>query len=364
MVRYFVLVFILLNHILPLSLIGQQAIQWIDPLAQENILHSQAFSGIGYTRLPDEAKETVREAVWNLSRHAAGLEIRFHSDAPSIQVRFIPTGPIQMPHMPATGVSGLDLYTLDEKGNWLWVKGDYSFGDTVKYNFKLKSTESHSRECKLYLPLYNGVKNLELGVEEGYKLTFIPRGDEKPIMVYGTSIAQGACASRPGMAWPAIVGRQLHTPVINLGFSGNGRLEPEVLEFIASVPSSVYVLDCLPNLVPSANWSEEEIKKRIRHAVTFLKERHPDIPILLVEHAGYSDAFTNLERDDAVSLVNQWVQEVYVELLTQGTEEIYLLTKEDIGLSMDATVDGTHPTDWGMQQYADAYTIMLQEILE
>lgn len=72
--------------------------------------------------------------------------------------------------------------------------------------------------------------------------------EEKPIVVYGTSIAQGGCASRPGMAWPALVGRKLDRPLINLGFSGNGRLEKEVIDLIAEIDAKVYVLDCLPNL--------------------------------------------------------------------------------------------------------------------
>lgn len=166
------------------------------------------------------------------------------------------------------------------------------------------------------------------------------------------------------MAWPAIVGRGVRSPVINLGFSGNGRLEQEVLEFIAAVPSKAYVLDCLPNLVPFAGWTGEEIKKGLRHAVNCLKEKHPDTPVLLTEHAGYSEALTDKERDEAVSMVNEWTREVYLDLLRQGVEEIYLLSKEEVDLSMDATVDGTHPTDLGMQQYAAAYIMMLREILE
>jgi lysophospholipase L1-like esterase len=166
------------------------------------------------------------------------------------------------------------------------------------------------------------------------------------------------------MAWPAIMGRSLNQPVINLGFSGNGRLEPEILTYISNTAASLYILDCLPNLVSSTNWPEEEVKKRLIHAVRFLKEKHPETPILLVEHAGYSDALTDRERASAVQWVNEWTKDVYVQLLSEGITEIYLLTKEDIQLDLDATVDGTHPSDWGMQQIAEAYVEMLKEILE
>ena len=345
--------------------LSQQNLSWIDPLDFSHSIHAQGFDGIGYNRLPPEAEGKIRGAVWNLSRHSAGLEIHFTTDASEIHARMIPTSSrLEMPHMSATGVSGLDLYVLAADGNWQWVRGNYSFKDTVSYTFKVNPAPSAGRRYRLYLPLYNGVDQLKLGVPASFNLSVLPRGiGSLPIVVYGTSIAQGACASRPGMAWPAIMGRLLGREVINLGFSGNGRLEPEVLEFIHQIPASVYILDCLPNLVPT-NWTEEDVKARLKTAVLSLKEVHPDTPVVLVEHAGYSDAFTDRERELAVRQVNRWSQDIYTQLLGAGVEEIYYLSKEDIGLSMDATVDGTHPTDWGMQQYADAYAQLLEDIID
>ncbi len=43
----------------------------------------------------------------------------------------------------------------------------------------------------------------------------------------------GGCASRPGTCHPALLGRMLDYPVINLGFSGNGKMEGEVAELLA-----------------------------------------------------------------------------------------------------------------------------------
>jgi len=344
---------------------AQQPFTWVDPAEMPGLVHAQGFSGIGYNRFPADAEGKIRDAVWNLSRHSAGLEIQFMTDASEIQARLIPTSSrLEMPHMSATGVSGLDLYVLAEDGDWQWVRGSYSFKDTVSYTFRINPGPSAARKYRLYLPLYNGVDQLQVGVGSSSKLDLLPRREASlPIVVYGTSIAQGACASRPGMAWPAIMGRLLGREVINLGFSGNGRLETEVLDYIQQIPAAVYILDCLPNLVPT-NWTEEDVKSRLKTAVLNLKEAHPDAPVVLVEHAGYSDSFTDRERELAVKQVNRWSQDIYTQLLGEGVEEIYYLSKEDIGLSMDATVDGTHPTDWGMQQYADAYAQLLEDILD
>lgn len=348
-----------------LTLHAQQQLTWLNPLEseQENVVHGKAGSERVFARLPPALKTQVREPVWRLSRHSAGVKLRFLSDAKSIQVRYTVSGNIDMPHMPATGVSGLDLYTKSKAGDWIWVKGDYSFADTIRYTFQRVEKGSALQEFDLYLPLYNEVSYLEIGVDSDARLELLPKdAADLPIVVYGTSIAQGACASRPGMAWTAILERAVNRPLINLGFSGNGQLEAPLVAYMASIESSLYILDCLPNLVRDS-FQKEEVKSRIHNAVTYLKSKRPDTPILLVDHAGYTDGLVNEVRRDAYEKRNQWSREVYQELLTSGVADVYYLEKEAIGLSMEATVDGTHPSDLGMDQYASSYATLVSDIL-
>jgi len=185
---------------------------------------------------------------------------------------------------------------------------------------------------------------------------------EKPIVVYGTSIAQGACASRPGMAWTSILGRKLDRPLINLAFSGNGRLEEELIDLLLEVDPKIYILDCLPNLWNAQTYDEEELTKRILRSVRSLKEAKPDIPILLVEHAGYTDDLARPARETAYSRVNDIQEKAFAQLKAEGYEHLFYLTHEEIGLELDAMVDGTHPNDLGMMQYANAYEKKLRQI--
>ena len=127
----------------------------------------------------------------------------------------------------------------------------YAFRDTITYTYSRLSyatSPTKGYEYQLFLPTYNSVKWLEVGVPEGYELRFLPKSQERPIVVYGTSIAQGACSSRPGMAWPAIIDRVLEHPVINLGFSGNGQQEPETYGFLAELDAQLFIIDCMPNM--------------------------------------------------------------------------------------------------------------------
>lgn len=327
-------------------------------------LEGRGWEDIGFNRLPASAEGIVRAPVWNLSRQTAGLMLQFTSDSPEINVSYTPTGNLQMPHMPATGVSGVDLYTKDKAGNWLWVRGNYKFGEKVSYQFQLDNTQAEHKQFYLFLPLYNGLIDLEIGVPDDKSFSFTPKRIEKPILVYGTSIAQGACASRAGMAWTNILAREMDMPMINLGFSGNGRMETEVIEYVSQIDPAIFILDCLPNLTPGSGFDSEEVKERVRNAVSTLRAKYPDTPILLTEHAGYSDGVVFAPRAEIYEDLNAWLQESFVELQTAGVTGVYTLTKSEIGMGTDDFVDGTHPSDLGMAKYAAAYAKKLNEILD
>ncbi len=335
---------------------------WQDPSQSLQQFEGQGWENIGYQRLPDKAKGKVRDAVWSLSTSSAGLGIRFESDADSLSVQYQVDGNLAMPHMPTTGVSGIDLYVRNGE-DWLWCRGKYQFNNTIRYYFKLDGLPNGNRNYELYFPLYNNIKNLKIGVPLGSTLKFLPARTEKPIVIYGTSIAQGACASRPGMAWTNILSRRLNYPVINLGFSGNGRLEPEVINLIKEIDASVFVLDCLPNLSPNERRTKEEIQKRIREGIATLQEKHPETVILLVQHAGYSDGLVDSNRKEVYETLNSWMTESFENLKKQGVKNLFMLTKDEIGLSNDAFVDGTHPTDLGMEQYTNAYEKILRPLV-
>jgi lysophospholipase L1-like esterase len=350
----------------------EPAIQWWNP-AEHNfpVIEGQAWTSEvkdTYDRLPARAQDDVREPVWNLSKHAAGLQIRFRSNAEEIVVRYAVGGNRAMDHMPATGVSGVDLYAVDADGNWLWCRGSRSFADTITYRFNgLRPNDRYhemGREYRLYLPLYNSVRWLEIGVAEGSLFSPLPVRMEKPVVVYGTSIAQGACASRPGMAWTGILDRKMDRPLINLAFSGNGRLEPELIDLLTEIDAKIYILDCLPNLTNTELYPDEELTGRILNAVRTLKERRPDTPILLVEHAGYTDGFISPDREKAYARVNWAQRKAFGQLKAEGHTGLYYLPYEEVCLQLDDTVDGTHPNDLGMQRYAEAYEQKLREILQ
>lgn len=310
-----------------------------------------------YVRLPAKAEGVVRDPVWQLSRHSAGLCARFVTDATSVKARWtLISENLAMPHMPATGVSGLDLYAKDDQGRWRWLANGRP--TAVTNSLDLATGLPHGeREYLLYLPLYNGVSSVELGIAKGSTLA---KADgyaaerARPIVFYGTSITQGGCASRPGMVHTAIVGRRLARPVINLGFSGNGRMEPEMASLMAELDPAVYVLDCLPNM------SAADVTERVEPFVHTLGKAHPETPIVLVEDRNYTDGFLIAAKRERNEASHAALRAAHQRLAAAGVEHLHYLPGEFLlGDDGEGTVDSSHPTDLGFLRQAAAFEDVL-----
>ena len=306
-----------------------------------------------YERLPAEFEGRSRDAVWYLGRNSAGLYVRFSSNASAIWLRWSAKFGNHMNHQTLTGTRGLDLYVLTDKGEWRFMASGRPTLDSKDCEQKvIGAMEPKWREYMLYLPLYDGLTKLEIGVDreavvEAPKVD-LPRCD-KPIVMYGTSILQGGCANRPGMAHTSILSRRFNREVINLGFSGNALLDLEIAELMASVEDpAIYVFDYVPNAY------DYLIREKGEQFFRIVRDAHPDVPILFLEdpyfgHYGY-DAGIKAEVDKKNAA--QW--ELFCKLKKQGEKNIWYLKSDDmVGHDNEAFVDGIHFTDLGMMRYAD-----------
>ncbi len=310
-----------------------------------------------FDRFPAKAKGVVRDAVWSLSRNSAGMCVRFTTDSPSISVRYkLSSTKIALPHMPATGVSGMDLYAQDPQGRWRWLGVSKPTDVAVKAKLAEK-IDAGSRAYTIYLPLYNGVEEMEIGVEPSAAFQFLPLRS-KPMVFYGTSILHGACASRPGMAFPAILGRRLDRPTINLGFSGNGRMEAEVGALLAELDPSVYVIDCLPNMDAAT------VTQRAEPLVRQLRQARPDTPIVLVEDRSFTNAWLLEDRRKRHEGNHAALRAAYANLVAAGVKGLsYVPGEHLLGDDNEGATDGSHPSDLGMMRQADVLEKVLRPLL-
>jgi hypothetical protein len=315
-----------------------------------------------YDRLPARAETVVRKEVWSLSRDSSGVLVRFVADARSIHARWSVTGKnLAGANITAVASSGLVLYAKTDAGRWRWVGIGRPTKLPENIDVLANGMPEGEREYMLYLPLRNGVSSLEIGVPKGSRIaaaTPRPSGS-KPIVFYGTSITHGISASRAGMTHVAILGRMFNREVINLGFSGNGKMELEVAKFIGELDPAVFVLDCLPNM------NAADIRERAEACVKLLRAARPYTPILLVEDRNYADGFFLASRRERNQTNHEAMREVYAKLQSDKVPLLHYLRADDLlGDDGEATVDGSHPTDLGFTRQAAAFQKALRPILK
>lgn len=316
-----------------------------------------------YDRFPAEAEGVVRDAVWKLSENSAGLSVRFVTDSPVVSARWsLRSSTLAMHHMPSTGVSGVDLYAKDDKGQWRWVGAGRPKTKELSEWKLVSAAPPGEHEYQLYLPLYNGIEKLEIGIAQNTTLRKAPaykKAHAKPVLFWGTSILQGGCASRPGMAYPSIIGRHLHRPTINLGFSGNGRMDPEIAMMIGQLDVAAYVIDCGPNM------TAEMIAERTEPLIRTIRAAQPKTPIVLVENIRYQHGWFIESTRNAYLAKNTELKAAYERLQKQGVRNLHYIPCDNLlGDDGEATVDGVHATDLGFMRMADVIGPAIEKIVK
>lgn len=302
-----------------------------------------------YRRFPVSPDPALPEGVEALSNCTAGGQIKFRSDSRRVAVKAKLANPGAMDHMPNTGSSGFDLY-ID---NFFYGVTRYAVKDKA-FTYEFPELESSvMRDFTLNFPLYNGgVKEFSIALDKDASLAVpAPFIDERPIVVYGTSIAQGGCASRPGMCYSNILSRKLNRPFINLAFSGSGKGEPDVARHIANIKNPVmFILDYEANCV-----SAEKLTETLPEFIRILREKHPAVPILVVSKVTYArEVFDKTLKDYRENCKKIEIENVK-RCQAAGDKNIYFIDAETFQGDdfWECTVDGVHPTDLGFYRMAE-----------
>lgn len=322
-------------------------------LAQEGI----------YRRLPLHPAYPLPSSVDQLANHTAGGQIRFRTDSSSLSVQVKLSGSANMYHMPATGQCGFDCY--EEQGGELYYRATAAFNvQATGYTASLfESGSGERRSIVLNFPLYQGVEEVLIGLEAGAAVE-PPLPYEAPgrIIVYGTSITQGACASRPGMCYTNSLSRALNREFINLGFSGSGKGEPELARNIAAISDpALLVLDYEANSV-----TPELYAQTLPEFIRLYRETHAEVPILVLSRIMFAKQRFDAASRQAQEQRKQMQTELVRKLRHAGDKHIYLHDGETLidRHGQDCFVDGIHPTDLGLSQMADKLAPVIGKLLK
>ncbi len=305
-------------------------------------------STVPFLRMPEEVAIATSPGVHHLAYQTAGGRLRFSTDSTVIVFRAELNRVSSFAHMPTSGFAGFDLFLDLADGSSRHVKSLIPpYGIKEGFSSEVRFRKKRLRHFTLNFPSYSGVTHLSVGVGAGAALGGgLPYRVTRPAVFYGSSITQGACASRPGIAYPNIVSRRLSMDFQNLGFSGNGKGEEAICRYIAGIPMSVFICDYDHN-APSA----DDLRETHKRLYDILRASQPDLPYIMLSRpdfdAGYDDS---VARRDAVYAT-------YRAARAAGDRNVYFIDGASLfrgRFEGICTVDMTHPNDLGMALIADA----------
>lgn len=311
----------------------------------------------GFKRIDTAAYPNLPSNVKRLLNHSAGLAISFNTNSTTISAKWCVTVSKAALNLTAIANKGLDLY-IKKNGKWQFAgvgRPDKVCSESVI----VKNMDKGEKECLLYLPLYDETKSLEIGVEESATLQAAAEPFKRRILIYGSSIVHGASASRPGMAYPAILSRATGLNFLNMGVSGSAKMEKEVADLVAKIPADAYILDCVPNSSP------EEITERTANLVNTIRKHHPAAPIIVLPTIVREGGFFDQSIGKRVAQQNINIKKEVDLLLKNGVKDLFFIsTKNLLGTDHDGTTDGTHPNDLGFSRMVEAWKPEIVRILK
>lgn len=325
-----------------------------------------AFEKTLDTRIPRWLEDSVRPELRERARHTAGKAFRFRTDSRAVAVRYELLYNAHMMHMADTGIKGTSLYIWDDDTHsWQFVncnRPNADKSDVVQRKVMVDRLDGKMHEYMLYLPLYDGVKWLEIGVEKTATLTGpvmnSPRQGKK-FVFYGTSILHGGCASHPGMVATSIIQRDLDIECVNIGISGEGKMDYCMARAMATIPDvAAYILDPVPNC------TKDMCDTLTYEFVNILRRARPDVPIIMVEGQMYSYAKYSGFYSQYLPQKNYEFHKNYLRLRAENPKNLYYVDCKNLyGPNNDGSVDGIHLTDLGFWYYAQKLEPYLKAIL-
>ncbi len=339
------------------------SLQYYDALQFRMINKGFTDTETPYTRLPLCIYDSIRPTQKTDGQMSAGLGLRFATNSRAIGVRYNLRMNFHMNHMADTGIKGTDLYCLQDDGQWCFVNSSRTNSDSIQQRVYASHLDGQMHEYMLYLPLYDGINWLEIGVDSDAVITQpqvnVPM-KEKKIVFYGHSVVQGGCASHTGMVATSILQRRLGVECVNLGLSGEGRMDWFMARAMATIPDvAAYVID------PIANCTLERVDTATCGFINILRETRPDVPIFMVECQEFAYEQVDTRQQVKSAEINRLFHQRYLDLKRENPKNLYYITRNNlIGPRGEGTVDGAHLTDLGFVYYAQKLEPYLRAVLE
>ena len=214
-------------------------------------------------RTPHSAHVLFPEPLLERSAMPAGVRISFRSNTTQVSGNIVPQNENGM----------LDLCCDGEQIDSIDLK--------QKESFAFKGLSDGEKLIELWLPQFGQFQLRSLEIDDNATLEAFT--DNRPRWItYGSSITQCRAAASPTQTWPAVVARTHGLNLTCLGYGGQCHLDAMVARMIRDLPAD-YISMCLGiNIQGASSLGPRAFRPAIIGAVQIIREKHPDIPIVLM----------------------------------------------------------------------------------
>ena len=309
-----------------------------------------------FLRVPTDVAKATSEGVAFLARNTTGGRLRFSTDSTKLEMEVEYDSLCRMSHMPIEGSSGFILLEDTDEGLKHHCSFMPAYTDEKGYKRSTYLGEKKVRDFILFFPLYNDVKSLKISLDED--ATVLNRKnyrDVKPILYYGSSITQGGCASRADNSYQGFISKWNNIDYINLGFSGNGKAELPIVDYMADIPCSLFVCDYDYN-APTLEYLKDTHFRLYEH----FRAKQPTTPIIFITAPNPETNPIGQDRIDVIYKTYQMAQK-------SGDKNVYFINGYDLYGKTDrfsCSVDNCHPNDLGFFRMAQVIYKTMCEISE
>lgn len=317
-------------------------------------------------RVDTSQHQDLPENIKKLMTHSSGMHILFRTDSRQISAKWCTTQAKTYANLPAIAFEGVDLY-IKRDGKWQYAGigrpgGGAKDSRDCQTATLVQDMDSGMKECLLYLPLYDETLDIQIGIDSTAQFASLTPQQaafsDKKIIIYGTSIVQGASASRPGLSYPSKISRDLGIEIVNWGVSGSAKMEKSVSRLIGETQMDLLIIDCVPNCSP------EHLRERTASFIQEIRKQHPRLPIIAIEGAPFESG--NFNTVIAQNLQNRNLEfSKSLKQLMKSDPHLFLLDSQDLmGHDHEGTIDGTHPNDLGFARMVAKIKPFLENLIK
>lgn len=342
--------------------IGDAEVIWHDVRKEPFSLHGfyEPLTEPFFRRLPEDVAEATSEGVKLLSRESAGGRVRFSTNSPYIAIRAKFKAVGRSSHLTLLSSAGFDIYIDGEFGS-RFVKEfrmPYDMGDTYEQIVYLEGAKS--RTYTVNFPVHSVVETLEIGLKPDASVGApTPYRSYDPVIFYGSSIVHGTAATRPGLTYPAILSRDMNLDYRNVGFSGMAKGEKAIVDWMATLPMSVFVCDYDHN-----SPTVEHLENTHYALYEAIRAKNPDVPFIMVTRPDY---WTLPGEQEIILKKRDVIMTSYLKARATGDKNVYFIDGISFNVGpnqYDNTVDAVHPNDTGFVKMANSIGAVIRHALE